>query len=500
MGVVVLMSSFTGDMWFRIGVASNDNSAAIFWECGLDGIAYGRLAEPLDVRHFPSHGLWSSPGVTSDLDQEPNSSGAPDNLSICGLSSPLPYPEARSQVLDRLSITNRFPGTGLIASSLTVAFDYVLHNRGAAAAEHKDDALPANAETADVRITAAPTVADDQTVAADANHAHVTASPLHSIPLVEGASAHHYASHDTVDLISPAIATHHVPIEDKSGSIVATSSDAAPIAAVNFDAFPGEDVHRLGTFNILIGTNGDDQLVGGGANDLLSGGAGDDVIKGKAGDDILVGGAGNDKLSGDEGNDWLFGDNAAFPTLSDIPIAGGRPGNAALSNAELALTRLLGVEHIDADFAHSIQTLLGQEPSADAEQQSAHQTSQVALPSSNAAWTEGAGGNDVLDGGYGNDILSGGKGNDILTGGHGSDIFIFKVGFGNDQITDFNFVDDDHDLIYIDGYLFLDAEGMAEHIQQVGDDVIIALSSTDHISLLNFDKLNLAMHDQFVFH
>jgi len=48
MGVVVLMSSFTGDMWFRIGVASNDNSAAIFWECGLDGIAYGRLAEPLD--------------------------------------------------------------------------------------------------------------------------------------------------------------------------------------------------------------------------------------------------------------------------------------------------------------------------------------------------------------------------------------------------------------------------------------------------------------------
>jgi Ca2+-binding RTX toxin-like protein len=38
----------------------------------------------------------------------------------------------------------------------------------------------------------------------------------------------------------------------------------------------------------------------------------------------------------------------------------------------------------------------------------------------------------------GNDRLIGGPGNDIMSGGPGNDTFVFRGGFNNDQITDFN--------------------------------------------------------------
>ena len=50
----------------------------------------------------------------------------------------------------------------------------------------------------------------------------------------------------------------------------------------------------------------------------------------------------------------------------------------------------------------------------------------------------GNGGNDTLSGDFGNDRLEGGAGNDLLTGGSGADTFVFKPGFGNDRITDFD--------------------------------------------------------------
>ncbi|WP_228039093.1 beta strand repeat-containing protein [Nostoc sp. LEGE 12450] len=45
--------------------------------------------------------------------------------------------------------------------------------------------------------------------------------------------------------------------------------------------------------------------------------------------------------------------------------------------------------------------------------------------------------NDTISGTPGNDAIAGGKGNDILTGGAGNDTFVFRLGDGNDTITDF---------------------------------------------------------------
>lgn len=45
-------------------------------------------------------------------------------------------------------------------------------------------------------------------------------------------------------------------------------------------------------------------------------------------------------------------------------------------------------------------------------------------------------GNDTLNGGAGNDMLTGGTGNDALNGGTGHDTYIYRLGDGNDTITE----------------------------------------------------------------
>lgn len=58
----------------------------------------------------------------------------------------------------------------------------------------------------------------------------------------------------------------------------------------------------------LVGAGGNDRLNGGGDDDILRGGAGDDTLKGRGGDDVLRGGDGSDTLLGGGGNDRLNGD------------------------------------------------------------------------------------------------------------------------------------------------------------------------------------------------
>jgi Ca2+-binding RTX toxin-like protein len=49
----------------------------------------------------------------------------------------------------------------------------------------------------------------------------------------------------------------------------------------------------------------------------------------------------------------------------------------------------------------------------------------------------GLAGDDVILGGSGDDWIVGGKGSDVLTGNGGHDSFVFALGDGQDQITDF---------------------------------------------------------------
>mgnify|MGYP001028651871 CR=1 FL=1 len=50
----------------------------------------------------------------------------------------------------------------------------------------------------------------------------------------------------------------------------------------------------------------------------------------------------------------------------------------------------------------------------------------------------GTPGNDIINGGPGGDTIDGGGGNDAMSGGPGLDTFVYRVGDGNDTITDFD--------------------------------------------------------------
>lgn len=49
----------------------------------------------------------------------------------------------------------------------------------------------------------------------------------------------------------------------------------------------------------------------------------------------------------------------------------------------------------------------------------------------------GRAGDDTLSGGGGDDTLQGGRGDDVLEGGPGADVFVFRPGFGNDVVLDY---------------------------------------------------------------
>jgi Ca2+-binding RTX toxin-like protein len=69
----------------------------------------------------------------------------------------------------------------------------------------------------------------------------------------------------------------------------------------NGDQLSLRDIKR----ELLLPTDGDDNLYGYETNDLLVGQAGDDSLYGLSGDDMLSGGSGNDYLRGGDGNDVL---------------------------------------------------------------------------------------------------------------------------------------------------------------------------------------------------
>lgn len=128
---------------------------------------------------------------------------------------------------------------------------------------------------------------------------------------------------------------------------------------------------------ILVGTDGNDELLGGDGEDTLKGMGGNDTLYGGPGNDILFAGAGDNLLFGGEGNDLLH----------------GGPGNDLLH----------GGSGEDTLFAGEGDNLLN-----------------------------GNGGNDLIFGGPGNDTIHGGEGNDTIFGGAGANALF--GGFGDDAI------------------------------------------------------------------
>ena len=164
---------------------------------------------------------------------------------------------------------------------------------------------------------------------------------------------------------------------------------------------------------------------------------------------------------------------SGFSAISGIENAVGGSGNDILSDAAGVTNVLTGGAGDDTFFFHETADRASEAANARVDTVNAHANTftrsanvenLIFVGTGNFAGTgngadnrivggsgadvlNGAGGNDVLEGGVGadvmnggagNDVIDGGAGNDTLTGGSGADTFVFRPGFGNDSITDFD--------------------------------------------------------------
>jgi Ca2+-binding RTX toxin-like protein len=172
-----------------------------------------------------------------------------------------------------------------------------------------------------------------------------------------------------------------------------------------------DEVHRepnpadpSGIGQIIVGTEGPDDIDGTAGDDIICGLGGADVIRGLAGDDRIFGGPSNDRLFGGPGDDVLIGGPGADLLVGgpgDDILRGGR-GNDILRGGA-GNDRLFGGPGSDRLFGGPGDDIL-----------------------------RGGAGRDILNGGPGNDLLNGGPGNDILRGGRGNDTL--RGGAGNDRL------------------------------------------------------------------
>ena len=97
---------------------------------------------------------------------------------------------------------------------------------------------------------------------------------------------------------------------------VSDGTDSSDYQTLNISTVETSDqveVSLSGSSNddVMLGTDGTDNIQAGAGDDTIIGGAGDDTITGGAGDDTITGGAGDDTIIGGEGDDLLTGGSGA---------------------------------------------------------------------------------------------------------------------------------------------------------------------------------------------
>lgn len=349
--------------------------------------------------------------------------------------------------------------------------------------------------------------------------------------------------------------THSSPPADAG----ATSAASLPGATggIRVVGSSGDDVLIGGDGNdVLWGGDGNDVLDGGRGLDDMSGGTGDDIyIVDDLGDRVIEhadegvdsvetslseyqlaqhveilryagsesfhgrGNSGANEISGGDHDDWLFGDDDDETDVEEVGADDfGDEGpdhgtdTAVDHDEELQEASALDGGHSDSEtlVEEALIEILGAVPDvlvfiADtaelARASEAGRSSSVVKGTGSSDAIIGLGhGNDVIDGGKGNDWIDGGAGDDTLIGGSGHDTFVFKPGFGNDVINDFGRGGADSDLIMLRADM-IDLRGgdLQSQIEQVGNDVVIAISPSDHITLKSYDMMQLSVIDHFVF-
>ncbi|MEM8728926.1 MAG: calcium-binding protein [Pseudomonadota bacterium] len=230
--------------------------------------------------------------------------------------------------------------------------------------------------------------------------------------------------------------------------------------------------------DLIIGSDGEDMMSGGQGNDTLIGARGNDHIMGRAGDDLMIwnNGDGSDVMDGGSGYDTVRV-NGSDSDGDVFEIGIGED-----SRIDFARTNL-GPFTLDIGSSEVLQVKGG--GGDDVITASDGLAGEILLD------LAGNAGNDVILGGDGGDRISGGGGNDAVTGGAGADVFVYRA--GEDLITDF---EQGADLVEL-GAALLGTESLQDSMAQVGDDVVLSLTSGS----LTFADQTLAdfTEDDFIF-
>lgn len=166
----------------------------------------------------------------------------------------------------------------------------------------------------------APTASDDcagiitslgYNLASDASCGFSSTGDLNSTNPQLGVLANNGGSTQTHALLPGSPAVDVVPLctvaTDQRG-ISRPQGPVCDIGAFELEpTLPSECDGNINDYNLIQGTNGNDNLIGTSSKDLIFGYGGKDKIIGKSADDCLVGGSGDDNIDGGSGNDVLLG-------------------------------------------------------------------------------------------------------------------------------------------------------------------------------------------------
>jgi Ca2+-binding RTX toxin-like protein len=269
-----------------------------------------------------------------------------------------------------------------------------------------------------------------------------------------------------------------------------------------------DTVLALGGDDIVIGAGGDDFLDGGPGKDVLFGNNGNDLIHGSSEDDLINGGANDDLINDGTGSDMLIGGDGR-DTFAITRNAGDRDiiadfekgqDRIDLKNFGDRFVTLKQMQYFGADFAmagsDTVLTFVGNQKVI-IEDVNYNDLSDIDFNFNLRviSGTSGTSLNERITGGSHQDTISGGGGFDILTGGAGADTFVIgRYAGAIDQITDFNVSQDIVDLTafsdYVSVYQF--------DVVQRGADVTVSFGSDQHLILENVQKIQLTL-DSFRF-
>ena len=225
---------------------------------------------------------------------------------------------------------------------------------------------------------------------------------------------------------------------------------------------------------LIEGTDADDRLYGNNdQDDSVIAKGGNDRIFTRGGDDIIDTGSGNNYVSAGSGDDIIklgLGENtvSAGPGIDTVDFSNVGAEEyfvvANLVERNATLTSSSNPALVYTSSLRRVENLIGSTL------------------------------DDILIGDRHGNLLNGGDGDDILTGGNDSDTFLFKIGTGFDQITDFNFTED---LIDITDFDFVSFEALQEamtdvagnvfiNLNNIGDQVLIVGAQSTDLTFANF--------------